>query len=503
MINSQIQGIVDSLWLDFHSNGITDPSTIISQISYLMFASILDENEKVNEARALALDTTFDSMFSEDEQQCRWSHFKELPADEMIEIVRDQLFPYLRSEKITDNPVGHFLKKAQFSISNANVLVKAVAAIDDLPLTDSDTKGDLYEYLLSKLSTAGVAGQFRTPRHIIRSMVELVDLKPTDTICDPACGTAGFLVGAMDYLKEKYTSPEQVHVDEDGNKHYSGDLLHPHKTHIQNDMFRGFDFDETMLRIAAMNLLLHGVTSPGIYEQDTLSGKFRENRPEMSSDHFTVILANPPFKGSFDKESLDPTIKNKVNTGKSELLFLPLIERMLTIGGRAAVIVPDGVLFGGSNAHKAVRKMLIEENNLEGVISLPGGVFKPYAGVSTAILVFTKGGKTKDVWYYDIQADGYSLDDKRNPQPDKNDLPDMVEQWGKRRKNKKAPRTGKFFHVPKKEIVDNEYDLSLNRYKEVVYEEVDYGKPTDILKKIGDIDAKLIESQKKLKGLLK
>lgn len=301
-------------------------------------------------------------------------------------------------------------KDANCLIPNANLLVRAVNAVEELPLTEGDTKGDLYEYLLSKLSTAGIAGQFRTPRHIIRAMVEMIDPRPTDTICDPACGTGGFLVGVMDYLKEKYSSPELIDKEPDANgqvvKHYPGDLLEPYRDHIQNGMFYGFDFDSTMLRIAAMNLLLHGIDSPSIHYQDTLGSSFSERYPHESHDRFDVVLANPPFKGTIDVENIDPTLKSKVKTKKSELLFVILMLRMLNQGGKCAVIVPDGVLFGSSQAHVSVRKLLVDENQLEAVVSPPAGVFKPYAGVSTAIVVFTKGGRTDHVWFYHLEADG-------------------------------------------------------------------------------------------------
>ncbi|MFO7606711.1 MAG: N-6 DNA methylase, partial [Desulfurivibrionaceae bacterium] len=312
--------------------------------------------------------------------------------------------------------------------------------IDKLPLAEGDTKGDLYEYLLSKLTTAGINGQFRTPRHIIRKMVEIVDPRPDETIGDPACGTAGFLVSAMEYLLETYTSPQAVIENEDGSKTYTGDQLMPNMDHIQNKMFNGFDFDVTMLRIASMNLLLHGIDAPNIRYQDTLSNGFPDQFPEFADDFFDVILANPPFKGSLDYEDVHASLLSKVKTKKTELLFVALILRMLKMGGRSATIVPDGVLFGSSKAHVALRKMLVDDNQLEGVISLPSGVFKPYAGVSTGILVFTKGGKTTDVFYFDVQADGFSLDDKRT-KIDENDLPDLISRWKKRDPEKDTDRT--------------------------------------------------------------
>jgi len=421
----------------------------------------------------------------------------------MLPVVRDELFPFLREEIKQHSELGKFLKDANCLIPTGNLLVRAVNAIQDLPLTDGDTKGDLYEYLLGKLTTAGIAGQFRTPRHIIRAMVKMLDPEPTETICDPACGTAGFLIGTMEYLKEKYSTPELVETDEDGNKHYPGDLLEPYREHVQGDMMHGYDFDSTMLRIAAMNLLLHGIEHPAIAYQDTLGSSFVEKHAEDAENRFDVILANPPFKGTIDLENIDAKLKSKVKTKKSELLFLLLIHRMLQNGGRAAVIVPDGVLFGSSKAHVGVREILVDQNQLEGVVSLPSGVFKPYAGVSTAILIFNKGGRTDDVWFYDVEADGFSLDDKRTPQKDKDDLPDLVKQWRTRDPKKESDRTAKHFFVPVDEIRKNKYDLSLNRYKETAYEEVEYDTPKEILGSIRDLEKSILKDIDELEGMLK
>jgi type I restriction enzyme M protein len=335
---------------------------------------------------------------------------------------------------------------AQLLIVKPSLLVSAVNMIDALPLTEGDTKGDLYEYLLSKLTTAGINGQFRTPRHIIRLMVDLVEPRPTEVIGDPACGTAGFLVGVMQHLLEKYTSPEGVIVHDDGQKTYSGDLLEPYRKHIQSGMFHGYDFDTTMLRIAAMNLMLHGVESPDIHYQDTLSNSFPERFPAQAVDGFDVMLANPPFKGSLDESDVHPSLTGLVKTKKTELLFIALFLRMLKLGGRAACIVPDGVLFGSSKAHLALRRHLTDENQLEAVISMPAGVFKPYAGVSTAILIFVKGGKTDRVWFYKMESDGFSLDDKRDQIGDGlGDLPDIPRQWFAREKARNNDRKAKYF----------------------------------------------------------
>ena len=502
-ITTNLKSKIDALWLDFHSGGVTNPISVIEQISYLMFARLLDLTESRNEKRAERLKKDFKRIFPKGQQHLRWSYFRNEGGDKMLQIVRDEFFPFMRTEIQQHSALGQFLKDANCLIPSGNLLVRAVNAIEELPLTQGDTKGDLYEYLLGKLSTAGIAGQFRTPRHIIRAMVEILDPKPTDTICDPACGTAGFLIGVMEYLKEKYSTPALVEVDEEGNKHFPGDLLEPYREHIQGDMMHGFDFDSTMLRIAAMNLLLHGIEHPAIAYQDTLGSNFSEKHPRDSHDRFDVILANPPFKGTLDLDNIDPALKSKVKTKKSELLFLVLILRMLNQGGRAAVIVPDGVLFGSSQAHVGVRKLLVDDNQLEGVISLPAGVFKPYAGVSTAILVFTKGGRTDEVWFYDVQADGFSLDDKRTAQPDKNDLPDLVARWHERDPKKESERSAKHFFVPVADIRANKYDLSLNRYKETKHEEATYDPPKVILERMRKLEEEILKDIEELEGMLK
>lgn len=503
MLANQLKSKIDALWLDFHSGGITNPITVIEQISYLMFARLLDIAEDREEKRAQRLKKPYEGMFPPDRQNLRWKNFRQLGGAAMLVLVRDELFPFLRTSLEDRSALGKFLKDANCLIPSGNLLSRAVSAIQELPLTQGDTKGDLYEYLLGKLSTAGIAGQFRTPRHIIRAMVEMVDPRPTDTLCDPACGTAGFIIGAIDYLREKYSSPGLVETDEDGNRHYPGDLLEPYRDHIQGDMVHGFDFDSSMLRIAAMNLLLHGIEHPAIAYQDTLGSNFSERYPKDSHDRFDVIFANPPFKGTLDLENIDPTLKSKVKTKKSELLFLVLILRMLKMGGRGAVIVPDGVLFGSSQAHLGVRRLLIEDNQLEAVISLPAGVFKPYAGVSTAILVFTKGGRTGKVWFYDVLADGFSLDDKRTPQPDKNDLPDLVARWKARDPKKESDRSEPHFFVPVADIRANNYDLSLNRYKETKYVEATYDPPKTILKRMRELEQSILEDIDELEGMLK
>ena len=512
MITGELKAKIDKLWTEFWTGGITNPLTVIEQISFLMFARLLDITETRNEKRAARTGYTFQPNFSNDEQNLRWSHFRHEGAETMLPLVRDKVFPHFRemAKASTESrsegertSFGEYMKDAQLMIQKPSLLVQAVNMIDALPLTAGDTKGDLYEYLLSKLTTAGINGQFRTPRHIIRTMVEMVAPKPTEVVGDPACGTAGFLVGTMQYLMREHTSPELVETDEEtGEKIYPGDLLEEYREHIQHKLFRGFDFDITMLRIAAMNMLLHGVDAPDVHYQDTLSTTFPEHYPQLCSDAFDVMLANPPFKGSLDFEDVPNSLLGKVKTKKTELLFLVLILRMLKLGGRSATIVPDGVLFGSSKAHVALRTILVNENQLEGVISLPSGVFKPYAGVSTAILIFTKGGKTDQVFFYDVQADGFSLDDKRD-RIEENDLPDLLKQWKKRDPAKLADRTAKAFFVPVEEIQANKYDLSINRYKGIEYKEVEYEPPRVILKKLRTLEDEIRSNLDVLEEMLR
>lgn len=504
MITGTLRNQIDKLWTEFWTGGITNPLTVIEQISFLMFARLLDIAETRAEKRAARLDKPFKGQFAKKEQHLRWQNFKNLPAEQMLKTVRDEVFPHFRSLGDSESTFAEYMTDAQLLIQKPSLLVSAVNMIDALPLTEGDTKGDLYEYLLSKLTTAGINGQFRTPRHIIRLMVDLVEPKPNEIVGDPACGTAGFLVAVMQHLLEKYTSPQGVIAHEDGQKTYSGDLLEPYRKHIQTQLFHGYDFDTTMLRIAAMNLMLHGVESPDIHYQDTLSNSFPEKFPKQATDGFDVILANPPFKGSLDESDVHSSITGKVKTKKTELLFVALILRMLKLGGRAAIIVPDGVLFGSSNAHRDLRKLLVDENQLEAVISMPAGVFKPYAGVSTAIMIFTKGGKTDRVWFYKMESDGFSLDDKREKIGDgAGDLPDIREKWFAREKAKKNDRKAKHFFVPVKEIQDNKFDLSINRYREAEYKEATFDPPQDIMQRLRSLDEEVSRDMDELEALLK
>lgn len=508
MITGELKRDIDALWTEFWQGGITNPLTVIEQITFLMFARLLDVNETRDENRMRRTNKSFKRRFDDKEQKLRWSQFRHLGAEEMLPLVRDEVFPHFRKSSTSGTAFAEFMKDAQLMIQKENLLVKAVNMIDKLPLTEGDTKGDLYEYLLSKLTTAGINGQFRTPRHIIKLMIELLAPKPDEIVGDPSSGTGGFLVETMQYLLKEYTSEagiDEVTDPETGKteKIYSGDLLEDHREHIQSKMFHGFDFDATMLRIAAMNLMLHGVDDPDIHYQDTLSTGFSDRYPQAAIEGFDVILANPPFKGSLDFEDVHPALLRKVKTKKTELLFLVLILRMLKVGGRSATIVPDGVLFDSSNAHIALRRQLLDENQLEAVISLPSGVFKPYAGVSTGILVFTKGGRTDNVFFYDIEHDGYTLDDKRDPTPDKDDLPACFEAWKKRDPQQDNNRTQKAFFVAAEEIRKSNYDLSLRRYKERIYEEEVYEPPVEILAQMKELNEEIAEDLSELEGMLR
>ena len=518
MITGQLHSRIEKLWEEFWTGGITNPLTVIEQISFLMFARLLDMRESMEEKKWNRKNKgkSFPGMFyTKKQQHLRWSQFRHEGGPEMLRVVRDEVFPHFRTlsgngARPKDNGNGkkntfsEYMQDAQLMIQKATLLSSAVDMIEALPLTQGDTKGDLYEHLLRKLTTAGINGQFRTPRHIIRLMVDLIEPEPTWTIGDPACGTGGFLVSVMENLRERYTSKEGRIVEKVNGEQvttYTGDLLEPYRKHIQSGMLHGFDFDVTMLRIAAMNLMLHGVDTPDIHYQDTLSNSFPERFPRCASDGFDLIMANPPFKGSLDYNDVHSSLTGKVKTKKTELLFLILMLRMLKLGGRCAVIVPDGVLFGSSKAHVALRKLLVDDNQLEAIVKLPAGVFKPYAGVSTAILIFTKGGRTTDVWFYNVEADGFSLDDKRD-KVDEDDLPDVRKRWKKRSPKKDTDRTDKAFFVPKKEIEENKYDLSINRYKEIVHEEVEYDPPKTILKRLKKMESEIAKDLEELEAML-
>lgn len=513
MITRDLKNRIDSLWTEFWTGGITNPLTVIEQITFLMYSRLLDMQERRDEKRASISGKQHFGLFSKDDQDCRWETWRHYGAQQMLPHVRDRVFPHFR--RLAERSSGEgshfaaFMKDAQLMIQKESLLVKAVNAVHDLPLEQGDTKGDLYEYLLSKLTTAGINGQFRTPRHIIRMMVELMQPQPTDRICDPSCGTAGFLIESYDYLLRQHSSAAGTHKEViDGEEHisYSGDLLGEHRAHVDTDMFHAYDFDATMLRIATMNLVMHGVKQPDVHYQDTLSQSFEERHPKGSKDAFDLILANPPFKGSLDEQDVASDILRTVKTKKTELLFIGLILRMLKRGGRSATIVPDGVLFGSSKAHVQLRQHLIESNQLEAVISLPSGVFKPYAGVSTAIIIFAKGGKTENVFFYDVQSDGFTLDDKRTKIGDgRGDLPEVRDRYLRWCKGQGdfSDRTEKAFEVSAGEIRAQGYDLSINRYRETVHAAEKHDDPSEILRRLLAIEGDIAGELQLLKEMLK
>ncbi len=499
MITGELKNKIDSLWEIFWTGGLTNPLDVIEQMTYLMFIRDLDDADNLRMKESAMLGLPYQSVFADEVEigdrtiagsQLKWSVFHDFPAQKMYSTVQEWVFPFIKElHGDKESAYAKYMGDAIFKIPTPLLLDKIVTAMDDIydqmaQIKKGDTRGDVYEYLLSKLATAGVNGQFRTPRHIIKMMVELMDPEPNDTICDPACGTSGFLVTASEYLKEK--KKEQVLFDRKNKDHY------------MNHMFHGYDMDRTMLRIGAMNMMTHGVENPYIEYRDSLS----DQNPDK--EVYSLILANPPFKGSLDYDTVSPDLLKVCKTKKTELLFLALFMRMLKTGGRCACIVPDGVLFGSSKAHKAIRKAIVEENILKAVISMPSGVFKPYAGVSTAILIFTKTGHggTDKVWFYDMKADGFSLDDKRTP-VNENDIPDIIERYHHLDQEKDRKRTEQSFFVEKSEIVENEYDLSINKYKEIEYVPVEYPPTEEIMADLKKIEAEIAEEMRKLEEMLK
>lgn len=482
MITGETRNKIDKIWETFWTGGITNPLDVIEQFTYLLFIKQLDDVETTKENESNFLGVPFESMFPGECQNYRWSKFKNLgSAEEMYTLVMNKVFPFIKNlHQDGDSAYARYMGDAIFKIPTAAMLSKIVDGIDNLDLGDDDSKGDLYEYLLNKVATSGTNGQFRTPRHIIKMMVELVKPQANDIIIDPAMGSAGFLIEAQQYLRDNHSDLF---------------LNAEQRDHFNNNMFYGNDMDRTMLRIGAMNMMLHGVENPNISYRDSLS---EQNTDE---EKYTLVLANPPFKGSLDYDAVSADLLKVTKTKKTELLFLALFLRILKKGGRAAVIVPDGVLFGSSTAHKQIRKEIIENNRLEAVISMPSGVFKPYAGVSTAILIFTKTGSggTDKVWFYDMKADGYSLDDKRQ-EIKENDIPDIIERFNNLDAEIDRAKTEKSFFVDKEDIVNNDYDLSINKYKETVYEAVEY-EPTDVI--IAKIDALESDIQNELTELKK
>lgn len=521
MIVGEIKSQIDSIWNDFWSGGLSNPLSVMEQITYLLFIKRLDELHSREEAKANTLRIPMERrIFPEgrdgrgDEEMrkqggrpyddLRWSRFKLMAAKEMFQVVDEHVFPFIREKIAAEGSMAQHMKEARNAIPSPALMAKVVDKLDKVKMDDRDTKGDVYEYMLGMIASAGQNGQFRTPRHIIQLMVELTEPKPSDVICDPAAGTCGFLVGAGEYIRKKH--PEL----------FRDPAL---RKHFHDNAFHGFDFDPTMLRIGSMNMILHGIENPVIQARDSLSEDIADEK-----ERYSLILANPPFAGSLDFEQTAKDLQQTVKTKKTELLFIALFLRLLKTGGRAAVIVPDGVLFGSSTAHKAIRKMLVEENKLDAVISLPSGVFRPYAGVSTAILIFTKTGVggTDHVWFYDVKADGHSLDDKRSdllpkekqgPVPSvelteaehaKNNLPDVLMRWEEREGAElERARTAQSFCIPKAEIAkDGAYDLSLNRYKQTVHAEVKHDSPAEIIARLKALEAEISEGLVKLEEMV-
>lgn len=488
MLQSTVKNKIEQIWLDVIAGGVSQPTEVIEQLTYLMFAKQLDEKEADIETVELLSGEKQKHIFgpSEEEQALRWRNFNGMTdARELHKHFVGNVFVFLINLNSDENSAfSRFLKHATFKINEPLALQKVIAGLEDLfknEIKGLDMQGDLYEYMLGKLNSAGRLGAFRTPRHIREMMVKLMAPTPDMKICDPACGTAGFLISSAEYIRENYSNKM---TDEQWQKY-------------SKETFTGFDTDETMCRLSCMNLMLHSVTNPNVNKQDSVSKDYQ------AKDYYDLILANPPFKGTINKENISESLSSITNTTKTELLFVALFIRLLRVGGRCACIVPDGVLFGSSNAHKNLRKELIENQYLEGVISMPSGVFKPYAGVSTAILIFTKtnAGGTDKVWFYDMKADGHSLDDKRQP-IDENDIPDIIERFHNKEKEIDRERTEQSFMVDKQEIVDNGYDLSINKYKKIEYVPVEYPPTEDILAEIEKLNEEIAKETNELKKLL-
>src|SRR3989338_6245288 len=482
MLQAELKSKIRKLWDKFWSGGISNPLQAIEQISYLIFMKKLEDKDILDEQNASLKGIKFRSIFMGHEN-CKWSEWSQERSDKILAHVRDVVFPFMRGLGGDNSHYSNYMKDATFSLPTASLLIEAVNIINDLHIKEQnqDTQGDIYEYLLSELQTAGKNGQFRTPRHIIRMMVNLAKPELGDRILDPACGTAGFLVNAYEYI---------LNI----NKKEGVSTLTPQQKKIlDEESLYGYDIDRTMVRIAVMNLMMHGITTPNIIGEDTLSKRYNEKGV------YDVILANPPFKGSINESEKSDELT--ISTSKTEILFLELMYNCLSIGGRCAVIIPDGVLFGNSNAHKLIRRLLLEKCRLDAIISMPSGVFKPYAGVSTAVLYFTKGESTEKVWFYDMEADGLSLDDKRN-EIDKNDIPDILESFEKRNKEDNRDRVKKHFFVPIEEIKSNDWDLSINKYRQEKHEEVIYRSSKEIIKEAKKEVKELLEGFEDLEKIL-
>ena len=488
MITGVIKNKIDNIWTIIWAGGITNPITVIEQLTYLMFIHDLDVKELETERLENLTHTKMERIFPQTPagQALRWHNFKDKNAAEIFATLKDRVFPFIKNElgKDEQSAFSRYMSDALFLFPTPQIVERVITGLDDLyqhDLSGLDVQGDLYEYMLDKLATSGKNGQFRTPAQIRNMMVRLIEPTPDSKICDPACGTAGFLISSAEFIRSKY---ENVMTSEQWD-------------HFAGDMFSGFDMDKTMLRISAMNLMLHSITTPTIEYRDSVS------KTNDIAEEYDIILANPPFAGTIDKEGVSDDLKRVCNTTKTELLFIALFLRMLKKGGRCACIVPDGVLFGTTKAHQSLRKELIENHKLQAVISMPSGVFKPYSGVSTAVLVFTKtgAGGTDRVWFYDMKADGFSLDDKRNPVAE-NDIPDILARFHNLAGETSRARTEQSFFVPKSEIEQNNYDLSINRYKEVVHEKIEYDKPDVILTRIDTLIADIAKQAKQVREML-
>jgi len=499
MLTGELKSKIDSLWEIFWTGGITNPLDVVEQMTYLMFIHDLDDSDNLKAKESAMLGLPYQSIFAKEVQigernidvsQLKWSVFRDFPASRMYSVMQEWVFPFIKNlHGDKSSAYAKYMDDAIFKVPTPLMLSRIVDSMDSIyelmdRQHDTDTKGDIYEYLLNKISQSGINGQFRTPRHIIRMIVEMMQPKPDEIICDPACGTSGFLVAAGEYLKANYK--KEIFFNRQSKNHY------------MNHMFHGYDMDRTMLRIGAMNMMTHGVDNPFIEYRDSLS----DQNPDK--EKYSLILANPPFKGSLDYDTVSTDLLKVCKTKKTELLFLALFLRMLKIGGRCACIVPDGVLFGSSNAHKAIRKELIENNRLEAVISMPSGVFKPYAGVSTAMLIFTKTGHggTDKVWFYDMKADGFTLDDKRITTAE-NDIPDIIERFHNLDNENNRKRTEKSFFILKKEITDNEYDLSINKYKKIEYVATEYPPTSEIMANLRELEKQIGEVMDEIEGMLK
>ncbi|RTQ53271.1 SAM-dependent DNA methyltransferase [Hymenobacter gummosus] len=486
MLTKELRSKIDRVWEAFWTGGLSNPITVIEQMTYLLFIRRLDDLQTQREQKAAFLKKDIENpIYLPLEYELRWSYFKNADPDVMYRLFTREggVFDFLKNMGSREGTFATYMKGATFMIPTPRLLAQVVDMLSQINMDDRDTKGDVYEYMLSKIDKSGQNGQFRTPRHIIKMIVEMVKPTPEDIICDPSAGTCGFLVAAGEYLRD----------------HHADELLKPEvQKHFQEKTLIGTEFDPTMIRIGAMNLMLHGMDNPHLVQVDALS----EDNAGFT-EKATVVLANPPFTGSLDRDAVDPKLLNIVDSKKTELLFLGLILKGLQLGGQAAVIVPDGVVFGNSKAHQVIRKTIIDQHLLTGVVSMPAGVFKPYAGVSTAILFFTKTGVggTDKVWFYDMQADGFSLDDKRTPISE-NDIPDVVTRWHNRAAEADRTRTDKSFLVMVEEIRRNNYDLSINRYKEVVHEQKQYDSPETIIAQIEALDAERRELLEDLKSMV-